>query len=236
MMARRVLLFFLALPVMTVAQTAAPQRPAAPALPQTTSLTVTGHAGQATVIRRNGRSYVDVEALARVTGGTLGFEGSRVVLTLPAPAAPAPVVVQQVAPQTKPEEKGFTREFLRAGVEQLSVVREWRSALENAIRTNNPVDESWVREYRRTATDKLAMASATATTESDRQALPLLQNAASMVNQLSDRFLALRTTATYVSPDSLDHDALDQKILTCAQGMAAQAIPGGLFEDVAACH
>lgn len=229
-MARRVVLFF-ALPVMAMAQ--AGLQPA-PSTSQSTSLTVAGRTGQAPVIRRNGRSYVDVEALARVTGGTLGFEGSRIVLALPVPPAPAPVVVvQQVSP---PEEKGFTREFLRAGVEQLTVVREWRSALENAIRTNNPVDESWVREYRRTATDKLAMASATATTESDKQALPLLQNATSMVNQLSDRFLALRTTATYVSPDSLDHDAVDQKILTCAQGVAAQAIPGGIFEDVSACH
>jgi hypothetical protein len=205
---------------------------------QNTSLAVSGHAGQAPVIRRNGRSYVDIEALARVTGATLGFLGSRIVLTLPAPpATPAPVVVAQApVPQPPPEPKGYSREFLRAGVEQMAVVREWRSALENAIRTNNPVEESWISYYRRTAQDKMAMTTASATTDSDRQALPLFQSAMGMVGQLSDRFLALRSTYTYVSPDSLDNDPLDRKILACAQGVASQAIPGGAFEDVSACH
>ena len=152
-------------------------------------------------------------------------------MTLPAPAAR--VVAQ---PAARPEERGYTQQFLRAGVEQMTVIREWRSAIENAVRTNNPVEENWVAYYRRTAQDKMAMAMASATTNADRQALPLLQAAMGMVGQLSDRFLALRSTLTYVSPDSLDHDPLDQKILGCAQGMAAQAIPGGQFEDVSACH
>jgi hypothetical protein len=204
---------------------------------QNMALTVSGHPGLAPVIQRNGRSYVDVEALAKATGATLGFQGTRIVLTLPAPPPPVVVPVQpQPVPVQPKEDKGYSREFLRAGVEQMTVVREWRSALENAIRTNNPVEESWVSYYRRTAQDKMAMATASATTDSDRQALPVLQAAMGMVGQLSDRFLALRTTYTYVSPDSLDHDALDQKILACAQGMASQAIPGGAFEDVSACH
>ena len=205
------------------------------ALAQSTSLTVSGHTGQAPVIMRNGRSYVEVEALARLTSSTLGFHDSHIVLTLPAPPPVAPVV-RQAAPESPKQDKGYSREFLRAGVEQMTVVREWRSALENAIRTNNPVEEGWVAYYRRTAQDKMAMATASATTDSDRQALPALQSAMGMVGQLSDRFLALRTTLTYVSPDSLDNDPLDKKILACAEGMTSQAIPGGVFEDVSACH
>lgn len=201
---------------------------------QSTSLTVAGHGGQAPVIQRNGRSYVDVEGLARMTGGTLGFQGSRIVLTLPAPAVQP---LHSVEPSPKPaEEKGFTREFLRAGVEQMSVIREWRSALENAIRTNNPVEESWISYYRRTATDRMAMATASASTESDRRGVGLLQSEMAMIGQLSDRFLALRSNLTYVDPKSLDNDPLDQKILACAQGMAATAVPGAMFEDVSACH
>jgi hypothetical protein len=143
---------------------------------------------------------------------------------------------QAAAPVKPPEEKGFTRDFLRAGVEVMVVIREWRSALENAVRTNNPVEESWVSYYRRTTQDKMALASAGATTESDRRAIGLLQSEMSMIGQLSDRFLALRSNLTYVDPTSLDNDPLDQKILACAQGMAAIAVPGGMFEDVAACH
>jgi hypothetical protein len=203
-----------------------------------TVLMVTGHNGEAQTLHRNGKWYVEVEGLARVTGGSLLFQSNRIVLSLPAPpAAQAPLQVAQQAPaQRPPEEKGFTREFLRAGVEQMSVIREWRSALENAIRTNNPVEESWVSYYRRVANDKMAMASAAAATESDRRALPLLQSEMGMIGQLSDRFLALRSNLTYVDPTSLDNDPLDQKILACAQGMAAIAVPGGMFEDVAACH
>jgi len=199
-----------------------------------TSLTVSGHSGQAPVIQRNGRSYVDVEALARLTGGTLGFQGSHIVLTLPNPTA-QPAVAQQPQP-THPEDRGYSRDFLRAGVEQMSVVREWRSAIENAVRTNNPVEESWVSNYRRMANDRAAVTSTAATTDSDRRGLSLLQSAMGMMNQMSDRFLALRSTLTYVSPDTLDRDPLDQKILACAQGMTAQAVPGALFEDVPACH
>jgi hypothetical protein len=207
--------------------------PAAPAA-QTTSLAVTGRAGQAPVIQRNGRSYVDVEGLARVTGGTLGFQGNRIVLTLP--AGDGQQRQRQAAPVQPPEEKGFTRDFLKAGVEQMAVVREWRSALENAIRTNNPVEESWISYYRRAANGKMALTTAAATTESDRRAITLLQNEMGMIGQLSDRFLALRSNLTYVDPTALDNDPLDLKILACAQGMAAIAIPGGMFEDVPACH
>ena len=201
--------------------------------PQSSVLVVSGHSGQAPVIHRNGRWYVDVEGLARVTGASLAFQGSRIVVTLPSQQARRPV--QQVAAQP-PEEKGFSREFLRAGVEQMSVIREWRSAIENAVRTNNPVEESWVSYYRRTANDRMSMATAAATTESDRRGVGLLQSEMGMIGQLSDRFLALRSNLTFVATNSLDNDPLDQKILACAQGMAAMAVPGGMFEDVAACH
>jgi len=108
---------------------------------------------------------VEVEGLARVTQSTLAFQGKSIVLTLPAstiqvmqPASASPAV-----PAAAPAEKGFSREFLRAGVEQMTVVREWRSAIENAIRTNNPVDQSWVSGYRSNAQSRMAMATASAT-------------------------------------------------------------------------
>jgi hypothetical protein len=201
---------------------------------QSTVLTVAGHGGTAPIIQRNGRSYVDVESLARMTGGTLGFQANRIVLTLPTLHTETPAPAEE--PKPKPEDAGYSRDFLRAGVEQMTVIREWRSALENAIRTNNPVEESWISGYRRNAETRMQVAVASATTNADREGLSLLQGATQMVRQLSDRFLALRSTFTYVSPDSLDNDPLDQKILTCAQGMAAQAMPGGKFEDVSAGH
>jgi hypothetical protein len=227
-----------------VAQNVAPSAPSqsaatsasAPAAGRSTGLAVRGYDGQAPLTYHDGQAYVEVEGLARVIGASIAFQGTRMVLTLTTPTAPVSAAAP-VAPAPQPkEEKGFSREFLRAGVEQMTVVREWRSAIENAIRTNNPVDQSWVSGYRNNAQSRMALATASATTDADRQALPLLQSAMAMMQQLSDRFLALRTTASYVSPDSLDNDPLDQKILACAQGMAAIAIPGGQFQDVDACH
>lgn len=226
----------MAITMLAVTASAAPAQGAAQET-RGTELIMSGYDGKVPVIYRNGHAYVEVEGLARVTQSSLSFQGKSIVLTLPpstiqvttAPAAPPP------APSA-PEEKGFSREFLRAGVEQMTVVREWRSAIENAVRTNNPVEQSWVAGYRRNAENRMAMASAMATTEADKQALPLLQNVTGMMQQLSDRFLALRSTLTYVPTDALDNDPLDQKILSCAQGMTAVAVPGGQFQDVAACH
>jgi len=223
-----------------IAQSTAPRPQASPAAqPQHTArssqLEVNGYDGQVPVFYHGGHAYVEVEGLARVTGASLGFQGKTILLTLPTLAAPQEIAAPAPAP-APPEDKGYSLEFLRTGVEQMTVIREWRSAIENAIRTNNPVEQSWISGYRSNAQNRMGMASASATTEADKQALPLLQGAMSMIQQLSDRFLALRSNLTYVSPDSLDNDPLDKKILDCAQGLASQAIPGGQFQDVQACH
>lgn len=201
------------------------------------TLAVSGHDGQATVIHKDGRSYVDVEALARITGGTLGFQGKQIVFTLPHPVvAPQQPQVVVVPPPAPPEPTGLSREFLRSGIEVMTEVREWRAALDNAIRTNNPVREEWVSVFRRNTQTMLAHARNDAKTESDKKALPLLENAVGMVDQLSARFLQMRETLTFVPTDALDRDPLDQRILACAQGMAAVAIPGAQFEDVPSCR
>lgn len=202
-----------------------------------TSLVVSGRDGQVPVILRNGHAYVEVEGLARITESSLSFHGTRILLTLPQQSPSGISISSAATPSAQPqEEKGYSREFLRAAVEEMSVIREWRSAIENAIRTNNPVEQSWVSNYRTIADTRMEMASASATTDADRQALTLLQTAKGMIQQLSERFLSLRSNLTYVSPDSLDNDPLDKKILACAQGVAGQAIPGGQFQDVSACH
>jgi len=225
---------------MCVAQNTA--APAPHAAKRASELVVTGYDGQAPVIQHNGHAYVEIEGLARITESSLGFHGSRIVLTLPTHAVSSISITPSSPPAAAPspaptkEEKGYSREFLRAGIEEMTVIREWRSAIENAIRTNNPVDQSWIAGYRSNAQSRMAMATASATTDSDRQGVSLLEGALGMVQQLSDRFLSLRSNLTYVSPDTLDNDPLDQKILACAQGMAAQAIPGGQFQDVNACH
>ena len=197
------------------------------------TFTVMGHAGQAPVIQKDGRSYVDVEGLARITGGTLGFQGSQIVLTLP--GANLQPSVHEPHP-AQPEKTGFSHDFLRAGIESMSEIREWRAAIENAVRTSNPVEDSWVSPLRRASESSIAVAASAASTDSDRKAVPLLQNQLNNMRQLSDRLLEMRRSMTYMRTDLLDNDPVDQRILACARGLAAIAVPGGQFVDVPACH
>lgn len=62
--------------------------------PQNLTLIVAGQPGQVPILRVNGKSYVDVDALARLTKSSLSFKGNQVILTpsasAPSTAAPAP--------------------------------------------------------------------------------------------------------------------------------------------------
>lgn len=52
--------------------------------PQNAStFTIAGHAGEAQILQLNGKSHVEIETLARLTGGTLSFKANRTILTLP---------------------------------------------------------------------------------------------------------------------------------------------------------
>src|SRR5277367_2289778 len=56
---------------------------------QNRTLIVNGQSASVPVIQVNGRSYVDLEALARAANGSLSFSGNMIALTLPGPPANA---------------------------------------------------------------------------------------------------------------------------------------------------
>jgi hypothetical protein len=58
---------------------------------QTSSLLIEGPSGQARVIQMQGRNFVDIDELARITGGTLRFLGNEIVLKLPGGAMERPM-------------------------------------------------------------------------------------------------------------------------------------------------
>ena len=196
---------------------------------QSRTLTVDGFSGQVPIVLVNGKSYVEIESLARLTGSSLSFRANRTILTLPAAASTG-------TPETSPSAKsGFSKEFLRAGIEEMTVIREWRVAIINAIRNNYPVTEDLVARYRSAAVSKLALASTALITESDRDGISLLNNEFSNMQKLSEKYLAMHKSQTYISPDSLDNDPLDEQILDCARGLAGLVV-GGQFQDVSTCH
>src|SRR5271167_2864252 len=57
---------------------------------QNPTLIVTGQPGQIPVVQMNGKSYVDIDALARLTNSSLSFKGNQVILTPPGSAPSTP--------------------------------------------------------------------------------------------------------------------------------------------------
>jgi hypothetical protein len=99
---------------------------------ETSTLLLEGHEGQARVIHVQGKNYVEVEALSRITGGSLRFAGNQIILTLPGRANVAPET-DQSAPAS-----ALSRPFLSAGVETMRKILEWHAALKNGIERGYP--------------------------------------------------------------------------------------------------
>jgi hypothetical protein len=193
---------------------------------------VSGQAGQAPVVRLQGKSYVELEALARLTHGSLSFNGNQTTLTLPGSTGnpPAKGVAANVATNSE-----FSRDFLRAGIEEMAVIREWRTALTNAVQRGIPVTDDWIALYRSPAITDLRLASVAAATDSDRNAYQLISNEFDNMKKLSDRFVAAHASLNYTSPDALKDDALDRQILNCARSLTAMAASGQYVDD-GSCH
>jgi hypothetical protein len=189
-------------------------------------LTVNGQPSQVVVLQINGRSYAELEALARAVHGSLAFSGNQIALTLSS---------SPVSPAASPTAPGLSRDFLKAGIEAMSNVREWHSALANAIRNQYPIGESWLAAFRDQAATSLRLASVAASTDSDRSALLLLTHEFNNMKQLSDKYVGKRQSASYIAPDSLQDDDLEKKIVTCGHALAAM-VASSQFQDDGSCQ
>jgi hypothetical protein len=198
---------------------------------QSGTFVVSGHAGQAPVAQINGRSYVAIDALARLMNGSLGYQGSQITLTLPVAASAAGTI----RPGSQSAKPGFSRDFLNAGIETMSDIREWRSVLLNAVQNGFPVTDVWMDRYRAQAAKNLRLTSVAAITDSDRNALRLLSKEFDHMQELGNKILAARKKLSYISPDMLKNDPLDRKILKCAHSLAAMAASGE-FQDDGSCN
>jgi hypothetical protein len=194
---------------------------------QNLTLLVNGQRGQATVVRINGRSYVEIEALARIVNGSLSFKENQIILALPASTTSAP--------PTQPENPAFSKEFLRAAIEEMAAIREWRIVLANAVQNGYPIAEDLLSPYRGQAAKGLSLASVAASTEYDRGGLKLLTNEFDNMEKLGNNILAFGKSRDYLAPDALDHDPLNQRILSCAHSLASM-VASGRFEDDGTCY
>jgi len=208
----------LALPLLALSQAAQ----------QTRTLVINGQTGQVTVVQVDGRSYVDLEALARIGNGSLGFNGNQITLTLPGGASASAAATPAVNSSGTP---GLSKGFLKAGIEAMSLVREWHSALANAIQNGFPIAESWLSGYRIQAAAGLRLATVAASTDSDQSAVQLLNAEFENMKTLSNNYVAKRQALDYIAPDALTNDDLNQKIMNCGHSLAAMAASGQFVDD-----
>ena len=192
------------------------------------TFTIAGHAGEAQILQINGKSYVEIESLARLTQGNLSFKANHTILTL----RPSDSEAETPAPRVK---AGFSRAFTQAGIEEMSVIREWRIAIVNAVQNNTPVSEDWVSAQHRLAEKNLSLASAAASTDDDHSAYPLLSAEFGNMQKLSEGYLAMRKRVTFISPDEFHSTPLEEQILSCAQGFVSMT-ESHEFQDQAACR
>ena len=207
---------FLALPFIMSAQSP----------PQTQILLVNGQAGKITVVHANGRTYVDIEALAQIGNGSFAIKDNQISLILPPPSS---------APAGQPPPPGFSKDFPSAAIESLAAVREWRTAIATAIRNSISVTDSWVSAFQSQANDSLRQASVAAITATDHATLQLLTNEYNNMQKWSDQIIAARANLQYMSSEEVSSDPLFQQIRTCSHSLAAM-IASGQFQDEPSCH
>jgi hypothetical protein len=191
---------------------------------QISLLVVNGLQGQAKVIQVEGRNYVEVDGLARLTNGSISFNGNQIVLTLPGSGGNAPAQAAVQAPSSPP---GFSKGFVTAGTEAMAQVREWHTALRTAIEHG----DVWLGAYRAQARESLRLASLAITTDSDRSAYPFLVNEYNNMKNLSDQYLQITNNRDYIDPNSLQNDPLNQKFVTCARSLSSMASTNQFIDD-----
>ena len=200
------------------------------------SLSIRDYPGQAHVIRLQGRGFVDVEDLARITNGSLSFEGDRIILTLHRHDSSEPARDTAAKP-------GFSPAFTRAAIEAMASIREWGGMLQVIVENGYPIGKAMagntIRAYQNRAADSVALASAAASTDDDHRGVELLRNEFNSVQAWAETFVNARNSLGAVdlttSENPLKDDEDAQKIIRCGQFLA-QMFAGGTFEDDAACH
>lgn len=199
---------------------------------QKRTFSVTGYQGELSVIDLNGRRYVEIEPLANLLNSSLTIQGNRMILTFP-DSSNSP---DEAVPTDSEEATSvFSKDFIKAGLEEMAAIREWRRTLGNAIEKGFPVTPDWVDSYSNRAQHSLHLASLAVSTDADQDALQLLTNVFNNMKQLSDGFLKLNSSMTYIRTDSLNNNPLDQRILKCARSLASMA-SSGQFVDDGSCH
>ena len=197
---------------------------------------VNGQSGKATIYRVDGKSFVDLETLVRISKGSMAFEGDTIVLTLAGPQERTAAAARE---QIKTDEPGLSGEFMKASLASVGMLTEWVRTLTYAAQQGVPGDGKRITILRDRAAEALAQAKVQASTNADRDAFQLIKNDYDTLKSWSDKLVgerrAMDTGKYSLSPELIDRDPTYQKIAACTKFLAGM-LPSGKFEDDSSCH
>jgi hypothetical protein len=186
-------------------------------------LSIAGQNGSARVVQVGGRDYVEVEGLARLTKSNISFKGNEIILTLPGAASENPAPTASGA--------NLSKEYATADIEAMARMQTWHDNLKNAIEHSVPLTDELLARYRAWSQEGVRLASVAATTAADKSAFTLLTNEFNNLGKLCDKYLEMTKAATYIAPNSLESDLLDQKIHNCAKFLGALSTTVPFVDD-----
>jgi hypothetical protein len=197
------------------------------------ALEINGHSGHAMVYTIDGKSYVALDSLARITNGSLSFHGDSIVLHLPAEVGASGQTHEH------PSIPGMTNNFMKASLDVLATLKEWTHTLADQITRGVPESGRHLAPFYQRATDQLRVATVDAKNESDEHALRLLTNHFHQVdnwnNKLAEERRRMDMAKYSRNPNALAGDADYQRITSCADFLATM-LPSGEFHESHYCN
>ncbi len=196
-------------------------------------LVVNGRTPGAAVWQTEGRYYIDIETLARITNGVVTVEPNRIVLTIPGSDSS---VMPRIAPSQATQ--GLSKDFARAAIAEVAEMREWRGAIGTMITYGLAMSGSWAQEYHARVEGGLSQATEAASTEADRNALQLVRNEYDKLTGWASVVFAERQAlngARTVDPNAMQNDVALAKITSCGRFLNAM-LASGVFADDSSCH
>ena len=220
------LLFLLGLGIIfSVCETVAQDKPIR-------TLVVNGRTVETAVVEVEGRSYVDIEGLAQVIGGSVTFEPNQITLTLPEPApAATPADASAAAPEAADD---MSKQFQQLAVFTLAEMREWRGAISAVVTSGAPVVGTWPDDYHDRVGNDLLQATLGASTVQDNQAVQLLQLEYALLSDWANQVLGERKAldaSRSIDPNSLQNDKAFAKISKCGQFLSSMIVGGNFYND-----
>jgi len=204
------------------------------------TLVVNGTSAGAAVREIDGHTYIEIEALARVTNGVVTIEPTRVLLSIPSAASlvNAGAAVTTAAPVAARPAVGLSVEFKRAAISELSEMREWRGAIGAMITYGLAAGGATAQDYHAICESGLSQATVVATTNDDLNAVQLLKGEFDTLTAWAAQVVADRKAlngARTIDPNSMANDPVLTKITACGRFLNSMIVSGAYADDTS-CH